>query len=137
MITIKINTGTIAPYPTPEDIYLVEVSPAGLLFSWNQAQNCPSLRYNIQSENCGRCPNTTDGMSANCSDFSLSNSITLCNFSVETVTCGINSKPIVGNLSDPVIMNLTGKIKCHVDLKHLHFVCFSSSHQTSDYYSSL
>ena len=97
------------PYPPLENVYLAGVSPTGLLFSWNQTQNCPSLRYNISSENCGQCPNTTDSTSVNCSDFTILNSINLCTFAVQTIICGNSGAPLVGNFSDSVTVNLTGK----------------------------
>ena len=101
----------IDPYPPPENIYLANVTPGGLVFSWNYTLNCPSLRYNIRSENCGQCPNTTDSTSVNCTGFTISNSVNLCTFTVQTAICGINgSLPLVGNLSDLVTVNLTGKI---------------------------
>ena len=90
---------------------MASVTPGSLVFSWNFTLNCPSLRYNIQSENCGQCPNTTTGTSVNCSDFTLSNSVNLCTFAVQAIICGNNgSLPLVGNLSDLVTVNLTGKI---------------------------
>ena len=99
----------IDPYPPPNNVHLVGVSPTGLRFSWNQTQNCPSLRYNInQSEDCGQCPNTTAGTSVNCSGFTLSNSINLCTFAVQTVICGNNGVPLLGNFSDFITVNLTG-----------------------------
>ena len=100
---------TADPYPPPENVHLSRVSPTGLVFSWNQTQNCPSLRYNIWSKNCGQCPNTTDSTSVNCSDFAISNPITLCTFAVQTVICGNNGAPLVGNFSDSVTVNLTGE----------------------------
>jgi hypothetical protein len=103
----------IDPYPPPENIYLAiaSVTPGSLVFSWNRTLICPSLRYNIQSENCGQCPNTTDSTSVNCSDFIISNSVTICTFAVQAVICGISdSLPLIGNLSDLVTVNLTGKI---------------------------
>ena len=96
------------PYPQPEDVYLAGVSPTGLFFSWNQTQNCPSLRYNILSENCGHCLNTTDSTSVNCSGFTISNSITLCTFMVQAVICSNSGAPLVGDPSNPVTVNLTG-----------------------------
>ena len=99
----------IDPYPLPDNVQLVGMSPMGLVFSWNQTQNCPSLRYNInQSENCGQCPNTTAGTSVNCSDFTLSNSINLCTFAVQAVICGNNGTSLFGNFSDFITVNLTG-----------------------------
>ena len=103
------NMLIIDPYLPPDNVQLVGVSTAGLLFSWNQTQTCPSLRYNInQSENCGQCPNTTTDTSVNCSDFSLSNFINLCTFAVQAVICGNNGTPLFGNFSDFIIVNLTG-----------------------------
>jgi hypothetical protein len=100
----------IDPYPPPDYVQLVGVSPAGLLFSWNQTQNCPSLRYNISSENCGQCPNTTDSTSVNCSDFTVSNSVTVCTFAVQAVICGNGGTlSLIGGFSDLVTVNLTGK----------------------------
>ena len=99
-----------APYPPPANVHLAEVSPAGLLFAWNhdQTKNCPSLRYNVnQSGSCGECLNTTDGTSVNCSDFILSNSISLCILEVQAVICGNSGVPLFGNFST-VTVNLTG-----------------------------
>ena len=115
----------IDPYPPPENIYLASVTPGSLVFSWNYALNCPSLRYNIRSENCGQCPNTTDSTSesVNCTGFTISNSVNLCTFTVQTAICGINgSLPLVGNLSDLVTVNLTGKINFNSYL-HLFSNC--------------
>ena len=97
----------IEPYPPPKSVNLIEVSPSGLRFSWNQTQNCPTLRYSILSENCGRCPNTTINTSANCLDFTLS---TLCTFAVQAVICGNGrtGAPLLGNLSDLIVVNLIG-----------------------------
>ena len=99
-----------APYSPPANVHLAEVSPAGLLFAWNhdQTKNCPSLRYNVnQSENCGECLNTTDGTSVNCSDFTVSSSVTLCTFAVQTVICN-NGGTLFGIFSDSITVNLTG-----------------------------
>ena len=101
--------GVTDPHPPPESVHLVRVTPDSLLFSWNQTQNCPSLSYNIRSENCGICPNSTDGTSANCLDFTISNSVTLCIFTVQTIICGNSGAPLIGNFSDSVVVNLTGE----------------------------
>lgn len=103
----------IEPLLPPENIHLASVNSTELIFSWNLADlNCPSLYYGIQSINCGNCPNETDESLVYCSNFTVSNSITICTFMVQTIICGNSDTPLVGNLSssESVAVNLTGII---------------------------
>ena len=102
---------TTDPYPPPEGIRLAKATTSGLVFKWNQTQNtCPSLSYNIiVSENCGQCPNSTNGTFVNCSNFSISSLVTLCDFAVQSVICGNSGAPVIGNLTSSIIVNITGK----------------------------
>ena len=104
------------PLPPPNNISLVRVEQGVLTFSWSSyGPECTSVFYGISS-NCGSCPNSTYATSVNCSVLEqlLSSDIELtCSFSVHSEICGY-----VGQLSDPVVVTLKGKI---ITILHLVF----------------
>ena len=97
-------------FPPPQRIHLIRVNSTEIVFSWDQTENCPSISYNILSRNCGICPNSTNATSVSCYNFIISESITICTFMVETVTCSNGATPIVGNPSNSTMVNLTGRL---------------------------
>ena len=59
-----------------------------IIFNWDGIEyNCPSLKYNFSSINCGKC--IFDGPTqVNCSSFTTSTAGITCQFSVRTKICG-------------------------------------------------
>lgn len=100
---------SLEPFSTPNNIHLARVDPGEMVFSWNQTQNCPSIYYNLTSTNCGNCPDTTNENSVVCFNFTTSDSVTICIFMVQVVICSNSDAPIVGNPSNSITVNLTGK----------------------------
>ena len=102
----------IDPFPPPNGVRLDQANSNSLIFSWDETRSCPSLSYNISALNCGNCPNITDTTSVSCLNFSLSHSATVCTFSLQAVICDDGGAPLnlVGRLSTPVLVNLTGML---------------------------
>ena len=69
--------------------------------------NCPSYYYNITSNNCGTCPNSTNSPTATCFNFTATTSGVLCMFGVQVVVCG-GTNFAVGGTTNITMVNLTG-----------------------------
>lgn len=49
--------GIVAP---PKDIRLLHANKNKLVFTWEcPCNSCPDIQYNINTSNCGECPQTT------------------------------------------------------------------------------
>ena len=90
---------------SPNSIYLNDITPSQLTFSWNQSfLNCPSFSYLITCDNdCGiQCPNTTTNTTITCSNVTANGQV--CSLFVQTEVCG----NITGKKSNPLILTLKG-----------------------------
>lgn len=95
------------PFPSPNNISLSMANTGQLTFTWSSStQNCPALKYNIISSNCGSCSSNTAANSVTCSDVrpgatTLANT---CTFIVQTAVCD----DILGATSIPLVILITG-----------------------------
>lgn len=87
----------------PEYVYLANVQPGRLVFSWT-ASNCSSLLYNIISD-CGICPSVTNKTTATCYDLQLMTNASTCHFRISSFVCDL-----AGNPSFPIPVILKGMI---------------------------
>ena len=121
-------------YPPPNNVQLTNASSEELTFSWKSLTPvCSSIRYHINSSNCGVCPTTTGSTTATCYDLQLSREKRVCKFSVQNVVCGN-----VGN-SSVTVQELIGGIVLLCDIIIITHVCVKSARCPSgDYdYTSL
>ena len=73
--------------PPIQDLQLVNVYTNKLIFKWNESSQCSSLHYDINTTNCGNCPNHTNN-SVTCGEvFTNSTRKDLCIFAVKTLAC--------------------------------------------------
>ena len=79
------NVLFIEPLPPPINIHLKNVSKGQIEFTWEPV-TCTDIHYNIESVNCGRCPNTTSASNVTCTDVKITDRQT-CIFGVSTVAC--------------------------------------------------
>ena len=103
--------------PPPEEIYLVDIQPGRLIFSWT-ASGCSIVWYDVTSD-CGICTVVINTTTAMCSNLQLSTNARLCHFRVSSVACDLN-----GNPSSPVAVTLKGNI----------IIIYSGSQKMSSYY---
>lgn len=74
------------PFPPPENVYLADVKPGKLTFSWTPtALYCSALTYEILSD-CGECPAATSSTSVTCT-IQISQP-RQCTFAVKSIVCG-------------------------------------------------
>ena len=93
----------VAPFPPPTDVQLVSVMPGELIFSWSPPpQKCPSLTYNIISNDCGTCQNNSAFSNTTCRDFTLPST---CTLTIQSIICG-NLASTTG--SNPLTATLNG-----------------------------
>ena len=91
------------PFPPPTDVFLTDATPGNLTFSWTSPDlNCPSIRFNLETQNCGLCQNSTSLTSTTCTNFTLP---ALCTVVIYSVIC---DNLISRNPSKLVTANLTG-----------------------------
>ena len=113
-----------APYPPPNDVYLVEANSTQLSFQWRQiSARCPAVQYRIVASNCGQCPNITPNTTATCTGPFPLNDVQ-CLFALQTIVCD----DIVGNVSMAVSVTMRGmhtlfhkfinQIECYFALYH-------------------
>lgn len=87
----------------PTNVQLADANPRELTFTWTPpSQYCPSLTFNIITENCGTCQNTTSLTNTTCENYGLS---IVCTFMIQSVICG---NLISSNQNNPVTVNLNG-----------------------------
>lgn len=93
------------PFPPPSEVCvnLAELhSRQQITFSWSViASDCPTIKYNIVSLNCGTCSTTTTHNNITCTD--VPRNAGICTFALQTVVCG----NIVGEMSNPVTVSLS------------------------------
>ena len=93
------------PYPPPDTVHLVEVSPKQLIFTWNTVDSeCQHVYFNISASNCGTCPRVSNSTTAICSNLQVSSTAVMCIFRVQSVVC----RDIFGTMSNPVVVTLKG-----------------------------
>lgn len=118
-------------HPPPEDIYLADVRPGRLVFSWTASECSTTIYYDITTD-CGTCPVVTNTTTATCSSLQLSTSARLCHFRVSSVACDLS-----GNPSSPVAVTLKGNSgsqrTSHIDFTCLFFYCSSQCSPSGDY----
>ena len=94
-----------APFPPPTNVRLVRARPGELTFSWSPPpQMCPSLTFNVISNDCGVCQNNTGFSNTTCRDFTLPST---CTLTIESTICGTLASTTE---SSPVIVKLDGII---------------------------
>lgn len=99
------NPHLTAPFPPPDDIHLVTVTPRSLKFQWSAvASTCASLLYEINTD-CGICIAVTNLTDVSCS-INVHDSPKVCSFQVRSIVCG----NIAGMWSNPVNITLKGKM---------------------------
>ena len=76
----------LVPFLPPSNLQLIDVTPSELTFMWTPPQQqCPSLTFNITSENCGTCESASIQPTIVCSNFTLG---TVCLLRVYSIICG-------------------------------------------------
>ena len=103
---ICFSTANSVPLSSPKTISLNDVSSDGqLIFSWSSVvQNCPSIQYNVNTTDCGVCPDNTADTNLTCTTSNVSSIEQMCSFSVQTVVCD----NIAGEVSAPLTITLKG-----------------------------
>ena len=103
LITISENHYT-DPLPPPKDITWERITSDIINLQWSPVNSiCSSVKYNVQTSNCGTCPNTTAYPTVSCKNATESN-ISECRVSVQTVVCGN-----IGKWSKQVALREAGK----------------------------
>ena len=71
-----------------------------ITFAWNPVTvGCSAFHYRIIATNCGICPSTTVYDTVNCVMHSVTTTVNLCLFAVQSVFCG---SATAGNVSEPI-----------------------------------
>ena len=76
----------------PDDIHISDISPNQLTIRWSPVsptRNCPPVTYDIETTDCGMCPNTTSDTFITCTNLIIDGQI--CSIVIQTKACGSNS----------------------------------------------
>lgn len=99
-----------APYPPPLDVHLSDVYTDNITLTWTSvSQSCPSVYYNITSDQCGHCPGVTNSTGITCSNLTVPST---CTLQIQSMACGF-----IGNSSNPTMVTL----KCKHSISH--YIC--------------
>ena len=95
----------VASFPAPINVRLVRATPGEVTFSWSPPpQKCPSLTFNVISNDCGTCQNNSAFSNTTCRDFTLPST---CTLTIQSIICG----NLTSTESSPVIARLNGILR--------------------------